>query len=160
VKNYLGLSVKDSSMPEAANSLITTIMGGLAVTTTRSGVHVRTALARASSVAPSAKSATSAPSKTVAAARTTSGAAPARPAASKQQGATKSPFSQLMGGFRSPAATAQPTVKTMRFPEMVGGIATGRRVEVRVPSSATPKIDATSTAKKILAAGARARGGK
>ncbi len=71
------------------------------------------------------------------------------------------PFARLMGGFRAPATAAQPTpVKTMHFPEMVGGIATGRRVEVHVPSSATTRIDAAATAKKILAAGARARGGK
>ncbi|MFL9863216.1 hypothetical protein PQR67_03400 [Paraburkholderia fungorum] len=70
------------------------------------------------------------------------------------------PFSKLMNGFRAPStATRAVPDKTMRFPEMVGGVATGRRIEVRVPSSATPKIDAGATAKKILAAGERAATG-
>ncbi len=148
-------------MLEAVNSLITTIKGGLAVTTTRAGAHVRTVRASASSVAPPAKGgAGRVPKASVAVARVTSSAA-TRPTTGKRQGATAMPFAALMDGFRAPARALQPvSSQRVSFPEMQNGVATGRRVEVHVPVASTPKIDAAATARKILAAGARARGGK
>ncbi|MFM0160680.1 hypothetical protein [Paraburkholderia sediminicola] len=92
---------------------------------------------------------------------TTTSSRPAQPTARKQQGATAMPFSKLMNGFRAPAVAAQPEPsQTMSFPEMQNGVATGRRFEVHVPSSATPKIDAAATARKVIAAGQRAATGE
>jgi hypothetical protein len=154
-------SNKQSSIKEDVHSLITTIKGGLAITTTRAGAHVSTVRASAFGFTSPAKSAAgSAVKASVAGTRATSSSAPPKPAASKQQVATAMPFSKLMDGFRAPAAVAQPAPgKTMRFPEMIGGVATGRRLEVHVPSSATPKIDAAATARKVIAAGERAATG-
>jgi len=40
------------------------------------------------------------------------------------------------------------------------GVATGRFIEVRVPTATAPKIDAAVLAKQILAEGRKARGEK
>lgn len=105
-------------------------------------------------------STTSAGASPASVSRTTSSSNAARATASKQRNVKDAmPFSRLMDGFRAPATAAQPAPgKTMSFPEMRNGVATGRRVAVHVSGSAAPKIDATATAKKIIAAGERARG--
>jgi hypothetical protein len=123
--------------------------------------HLLGEVPRAVAAAPSTKAKIAvAPAPIKSVARATSSSQPARPTARKQQGATAMPFAKLMNNFRTPAAAAQPAcVKAIRFPEMVGGVATGRRFEVHVPSSHAPKIDAAATAKKILAAGQRAATG-
>ena len=89
------------------------------------------------------------------------------------------PFSALMGDFRASAAKparaassssfndllkeprSKSRFETQRWPEMTAtGVATGRFIEVRVPTATAPEIDAAALAKQILAAGRKARGEK
>lgn len=69
------------------------------------------------------------------------------------------PFSEALG-LTSPAPARRPegTTDTLRFPEMAGGVATGRYLEVDRPRQEAPKLDSSSIANRILAVAKRVFG--
>ena len=129
LQQFLGLTAKDSSKNGAAQSLITTIKDGMAITTTRAGTHVSTVRASASHVAPLAKSAPGRVLNTPAAgAHTSSSGQPARPAAAKQPAAKSSNTS------RAPATATS----TAPFSKLMGGAFAPRRRSPHAPQAAPP----------------------
>lgn len=156
--------------PLSHGNLVTKIKDGLAITTTRDGSHVSTVRAGVSSPVAAAAGvrANATRLKQSGALSSTSSRTTARTKADPM------PFTALMKGAPAPALAPSRTSaaspeeiryetlgETQRWPEMSAhGIATGRFVEMRVPTVTAPKIDATALAKRILAAGRKARGEK
>ncbi|MFL9907355.1 hypothetical protein [Paraburkholderia sp. RL17-337-BIB-A] len=100
--------------------------------------------------APAQGSAKPAPAATKATAKATKAA---------RRQATAMPFSEAMGGFKS-AAHDQHAGTTELWPEVIGGVATGRFIKVQRTETTAPKLDASAVGRQIVAAGERLNGNK